>query len=312
MKTNYIKKQHVHCSTICQHKDGVLLAYYVGPECRDEQHVQIEFYTNDELKSSYTLHKKTGNCILIPQTKNEAIIIYSHFNDTNGITYPNNPVERWAYCSNWVSIITTLNDTIVISEPMPLNTQPGIGYLTRCAPIYLYKQWLLPIYHEKPGYGTILKSQHGLNWRTAGHIGLQLNKCIQPTIWEYGNTIYSLSRNTSKTHKTAWYSYSNDFGETWNDIVSTSIDNTNNSLVVINNNNKNPLIVWNKGYGRHNLMLGRLNQDDLTIKQYKKLNRGPTGSYPNYCFDNDGSLHIVHTDHLNIAHHIFTENDLKF
>jgi predicted neuraminidase len=133
---------------------------------------------------------------------------------------------------------------------------------------------------------------------------------IQPTIWfDDNNTLHSLSRDVTKV-KRAWYSYSTDNGKTWSKPETTSIWNDNNSIVVANNNRSCPLVIWNEGPGRSNLSLGQLNKDNRSITPITKLNES-WASYPNYCFDNNNNLNVVHTDGGAIVWHIIDDKCLK-
>lgn len=320
----FIRNPMAHCSTICQHGAGVLIAYYIGPECSNKQIVEILYLENDEVLASRKLYPKTGNCVLCPGNDGTATLIYSYFNDTDGQSIPTTPVHRWMYCSNWkikVSYSHVMNK-IQISSPEVLVTQPPIGYLVRCNPIKAEGQWLLPIYKEKYCYGMILASPDGWNWRTAGVIGLTNSKnrlthgkCIQPTIWYDGSILHSLSRSTG--HPKAWYSYSTDLGETWSAVERSGIDNDNNSLMVISQPKRNPLLIWNKGQRRSNLMLARLDprlilresyMDIIKADELLKLNTGISGSYPNGVIIGD-KLHLTYTDARRIAYHVSNLSD---
>lgn len=309
-----------HCAAICKLYDGVLIAYYSGPECTDRQRVQLHFYRDREIISSLTLPQKTGNCILIPVNEKEVTLIYSIFNDTDGIENASSPVNRWRFCCNLKSTIYLNKDIIKITNPILLETELSIGYLVRCSPIFNDNIWYLPIYMEHNVHGLILTSKDGWNWRESGRIG-QSNKIygsrfgsgvlIQPTIWfDEKNILHSLSRDVTRNKK-AWYSYSKNKGETWSEPETSSIWNDNNSIVVVNNNKSNPLVVWNDGFGRSNLCLGQLNIDNKSISPIVKLNESFNGSYPNYCFDSDNNLNIVHTDGGVIAWHKFDDKHIK-
>jgi predicted neuraminidase len=206
--------------------------------------------------------------------------------------------------------IKTNNDqtSIQINNIKPLPTQPTTGFLVRINPITIHDQWLLPMYHENPCYGQIMKSTDTKNWRTSGHIGLRANKLIQPSLWWDGETLHSLSRDMSgKGH--AWYSCSKDLGESWSTIQPTNITNDNNSIAVINDNTNTPYVIWNEGERRHNLMIGKLD-GPFSIKPIKKLNNNTNASYPNYCIDNN-KIHIVNTEYPMIAHHIIDKQELE-
>jgi hypothetical protein len=312
-----------HCASICPIANGYLIAYYLHPECSDAQKIQLRYIiteaNNYNVIDQHTLYNKTGNCILIPDPTNpyQATIIYSYFNDTDGKKTPQNPVQRWMYCSNWIAdikILGIIRPSITIHNIKPFPTQPTTGYLVRINPIKVHDQWILPMYHENPCYGQIMKSTNTKDWRTAGHIGLQEQKLIQPSLWWDGETLHSLSRDMSGKG-CAWHSSSTDLGESWNQIQPTIITNDNNSIAVINDNTNNPYVIWNEGKKRQNLILGKLINPlsiqpiPISIQPIIKLNTKANASYPNYYVDN--KIHIVHSEHSMIMHHIIDKQELN-
>jgi hypothetical protein len=86
-------------------------------------------------------------------------------------------------------------------------------------------------------------------------------------------------------------------------------------LVVINDDSSNPYVVWNQtdeGHkfrtSRYCMALGRLigrEEHPPVAKFMEKLNVHGSGAYPNYCFDSEGRLHVVHTDKPTIRHHVY-------
>jgi hypothetical protein len=293
-----------HCATVCPDGDGHWIAYYKGPECTDRQAVIIEYWENDIKLASRRLPNKTGNCVLVPGETGPTLI-FSYFTDTDSKgNKPQMPVERWIYCTNWISKLR-FKDRISISTPTLLVTNPKIGYLTRCNPIRVFDEWLLPMYKEFNCHGKILRSHGGEVWQESGVIGSGTLKShgrfgkgvlIQPTIWFDGERLHSLSRDITPNLK-AWYSFSKNKGESWSKPRKTNIWNTNNSLVAINDGTDKPWLIWNEGSGRYQLVLGRWNSKTLSAEPQLQLNRrGTQASYPNYCIDNHGEIHIVFSE----------------
>jgi len=341
-----------HCATVCSHKKGVLLAYYSGPECTDQQHVHIKYMENigpskgyviDRESPHHELPNRTGNCVLIPNKEDSAVLIFSFFMDSNGPEQPKSPVERWRFCSNWKTQISIsdnigasqspkITDTdpnrILIGNTSALGLQPEIGILARCSPIKSgsnrFNHWLLPLYTEHDCFGIVAASYNGWNWETRGYIGAT-NKTInnrfgsgiliQPTIWSDGDLLKSLSRDITQNHR-AWYSESGGDGRKWSTPIKTELWNMNNSLVAIPIK-KSTWVVWNHGPNRTQLMLGKWDQKRLnaipTLQLNDPRNDGTCyASYPNYCFDTQNRLHIVHTDCGQIAHHIIDQEMLDY
>lgn len=313
MKTIYHQiEPYAHCPSICPFLDGTLLSYYRGPECSNEQAVQLRYCANGKIVEA-TLPNKTGNSILIPLSSDKAMLIFSYFHDWDGEQRPQTPVQRWRYCSNWKTKVSLRHGCLTFSKFLPLETT--LGHLVRCTTVKVDGTWLLPAYKEYDCQGVILSSKDGNKWSKLGTIGT-LNRqthplygrgCLmQPTLWYDGSVLHSLARDVTEKRQ-CWYSFSTDKGKTWTEANQIDITNDNNSIVVINEGIDNPLVVWNEGKGRSNLMLGRLNSFEPTC--IMKLNRSHSGSYPNYCFSKE-ELHIVHSDGGEIAHHAINRREL--
>jgi len=314
VRTNIVSTRASHCAAVCKIADGTLISYYNGPECTDRQAVNLEYWI-DKRVAHVRLPDKTGNSVLIPLGDNKAVLIFSIFNDTDGVEIAKHGANRWRFCTNWQTIITIIGDQIIVDDAIRFNFDNYVGHLVRCAPIKANNKWYLPTYKEHDVYGEVFTSTDGWNWTLLSRIGTNIEQqngrfgkgiLIQPTIWHHNETFYSLSRDVSDHYK-AWYSESKDFGKHWSDPVSSEIDNANNSIVAIDMNIPEPLIVWNRGYNRNTLMLGKYhNKSAISIQQLNKSK----ASYPNYCFDNQNSLHIVHTDGIGIVRHILTKEEV--
>jgi hypothetical protein len=289
-----------HCATIGSHLNGVLIAYYSGPECTDQQAVTVEYWQDDQQLASLRFADKTGNCVLIPYRSDRASIIISLFEDANGKEHACTPVERWRFCTNWQINIKYNSGKLFFTDSTLLRIHPKIGCLVRCNPIKLNDEWLLPIYREHPCYGIILRSKNGWIWTQIGKIGAELLEnngvLIQPTLW-YDGTLHALCRNATHIKK-AWYAESSDKGKTWSKPIQVEISNDNNSLVVIHDGTASPWMIWNEGLRRSKLILGKWIPHRKSAQAILQLNSGMAASYPNYCFDNQKRLHIVHSERL--------------
>jgi hypothetical protein len=310
MQTIYRKvKYYGHCATICPIDQGILLAYYGGPECMDEQSVHIEYWIKGRLMSEMILPDKTGNCVLVPTSRDTATIIFSYFEDTDGTDKRTTPVTRWRFCSNWtMELNISRHKWIEHTDIRRFQALPSIGALVRCSPIRYGNKILLPAYKEHNCYGIILELSKG-KWDYLSAIGFGKGILIQPTIWsDKDKVLHSLSRDITGNRK-AWYSKSTDQGRTWMNPVPTEIDNHNNSIVVIDGTN---LVIWNKGSDRSNLQLGRLSDDYQSAEPILKLNASGGGSYPNYCICDD-RIEIVHTEMKtsSITRHIIPMEELN-
>lgn len=316
---------NAHCATICAHGAGVLLACYRGPECHNHQCVNIKYFEQNKCLSHIMLPEKTGNCVLIPASDGEAVLIFSYFTDTDGVAVPSQSVQRWMFCTNWKVRVRYDAEVgeLVLGQATLLEIKPLVGLLTRCAPIRVEDTWHLPLYREHDCYGLIATSVNGWDWKEQGKIGAESNKIsgrfgsgilIQPTIW-YDGVFHALCRDVSRVGK-AWYSTSPNCKD-WSNPVLSKVDNANNSIVAIQNRIwiqegfNTPLMVWNEGMDRSCLTLGRWDPNLRANEAIVKLNLSFSASYPNYCFDKDKILHIVHTDGGVIAHHTLDQEAIE-
>lgn len=311
-----------HCASACPLNEGIVISCYSGTaECEKDQSVYATYWSesNDPKYSNpIKLGELTGNPVIWSTGSNSAVLLCSIFTKMN---VPR--IDRWRYCDNWLHKIQLENNRLIIHESRRLDVD--IGYLGRCQPIQVGEEWLLPLYREHDCYGMILASKDGWSWEQRGNIG-KMNTdsgtrfgsgiLIQPTIWHDGYQIHALCRDITNVGK-AWYSYSSDVGRTWSKPIHSTIDSRNNSLVVIQDGTKSPWVVWNISVPQHNarkfMVLAKIDHIDALpkidhVENKYRLNplKSTSASYPNYCFDNQGILHIVHTDRPNITHHRFS------
>jgi len=303
----YAPSKFNHASAIAPLRGGTIVAFYSGiAECHDSQRVWL-FYNDRGGKTYDPIHLEglTGNPVFLPW-HGRVKIIYSKFEKL-----VDRRVEWWQHCSLWEREVDFDPKTgeIKTSEPQPLNSPLGEGYLPRCNPIVSSDGYLLPLYREEKPYnfyGTILHSYDGISWAHQGDIGVpdpdSADKpgeptpvpCIQPTLWQSGDVTHSLLRNFTRYGKRyALHSTSKDNGKTWSKPTNSAFYNANNSILAIecpdkDRRKKQVLVVWNDDIsGRNNITLGTI--DGLTIARLDRY-----GSYPAACVDGD-KLHITWT-----------------
>lgn len=309
------KEEHVlcgvgfnHCASICPHKDGVLIAWYAGRQeaVRDQEVNVVYWESGEEYRGQFKVGARTGNPVIWAMSKKKACLLYSYFENVDV-----RPVKRWGYCSNWLTPIEhkpSRNQTWASYVHRQLELE--IGYLGRCQPIKVNDRWYLPLYRELDPYGLIMVSKDGWNWEELSRFGVSDHDAatrfgkgilMQPTLWSDGSRMFALCRNVAKTGR-AWFGQSFDMGATWSDPAHTSIPNHNNSIVVLHDGTDNPWVIWNQDRMRTALLLGKIDGTDAV--PYYRLNKNKA-SYPNYCVDYDGAIHVVHSDRPHIKHHIF-------
>jgi predicted neuraminidase len=295
-----------HCSTVCAHQDGVLVAWYAGVgECRDDQSVHVVYVNGDHQSIPLRIGDKTGNPVLIPVDRNKAILLWSKFED---IAPMRSIVERWKYCSLWTVNVNYHNGRISLSGTSKQIAGPEQHLLGRCNPIKYGDQYLLPLYDEMGRQGVIFRGK-GQDFECIGRLGKDM---IQPTLWvgQWKDRIHSLSRNfMNKTQFKARKSYSDDGGETWSDPEPTTIPNRNSSLHVFRWNGRN-MILWNNTplTQRKDMTLGIL--DGMEPKTVCVLE--DYGAYPSICADNNGDLNMTYTSRDRaIIHHTWNHKHFK-
>ena len=118
-----------HCSSVCPHRDGVLIAYYAGQrECHPTQATRIVYWDGERYSDTVKLADGTGNCVIWSIDDKEAVLAYSVFEKY----LPERPVMQWMYCSNWLVKVSFVDGAIVVGEPKELEIDPRIGCLARC------------------------------------------------------------------------------------------------------------------------------------------------------------------------------------
>jgi hypothetical protein len=307
--------QFNHCSSVCPFNDGVLITWYSGfGECLNDQSVHCIFIDKYGMSGILRLGDKTGNPIAW-EYDGKLFILWSRFEDTGDIS---NPVNRWKYCSLWIQecYIGLSNgnnryDIKLLDKPQMLSG-PEDGLLARCNPIAIDGEILLPLYHESQRHGVIMKGKNK-SFRTIGNIdGADI---IQPTLWESGGIIHSLSRDFS-SHSAlnkARYSLSEDRGMTWSDPVPTNIHNRNNSIHVINYGDDDFVLWNNSSHGRDNLTLGILHYESLSLEG-PKIGIEPImvvnkvyGSYPSIATHNSDLYFSYTTDRRTISYNLWSK-----
>jgi len=297
-----------HCSSICQHKNGVLLTWYAGSgECKDDQSVYLMFQDDKTVSDPVRIGDKTGNPVLWADGKS-AILLWSRFDDAGYVL--KSPVERWKLCSIWIQRVEFDKGIRFLDKPKKI-VDVGQHLLGRCTPIKTSTgSILLPLYNEVFRCGVIYQIDD-MKASLLGTIGKDM---IQPTIWEINRIIYSLSRNFSNRRELyAKSSHSDDFGATWSKPRRTIIDNNNSSLHTVQWCGET-YVLWNdtQSLVRRNLTLGRLSVENMGIvnEAVPNIDRiwymADYGSYPSMCIDKYNRLHMTYTNKAKrINHHVW-------
>jgi len=291
-----------HCSSVCAHKDGVLIAWYAGSgECQDDQSVYVSFERQGVSTTPLYIGPKTGNPVLIPQRSDKAVLMWSKFEDSGPIR---SIVDRWKYCSLWMSYVRLSGEKVTLDGHSVQISEPSQHLLGRCNPIRVKNGFLMPLYDETHAHGVIFKGDE-LEYKPHGRLGFNM---IQPTLWAFSDRIYSLSRNfMTRSHFRARQSYSDDGGVTWSDPVPSRLPNNNSSLHAIDWG-QHTLIMWNNTPmpKRRSMTLGFMGAapyvEDWRINVVDVLD--DYGAYPSMCVDRSNNLHMTYTSSARtIIHH---------
>jgi predicted neuraminidase len=192
--------------------------------------------------------------------------------------------------------------------------EPEQHLLGRCNPLTRNGRTLLPLYDEVTGECVIFEGE-GTRYEEVGRYGEGM---IQPTIWEHGTNVCSLSRNFRSTIKKARYCESTD-GKAWSEPTWTPVWNINNSVQVTKWNGED-FILWNdtNGRWRRNMTLGTIQtkEGNCGFKEFViepiEVVGAQHGSYPSMCVDFDGNLNFSFTNALKeIEYHVWNTKTLK-
>jgi len=289
-----------HCSTVCPHQNGALIAWYSGiSECHDDQSVHLIFIGQNGSSDIVRIGDKTGNPVLW-RSGDDIFILWSRFEDDGEIV---RLADRWKYCSLWVQKIEIEDKPVLVGKPECI-VGSNHNLLGRCPVLHRNNQILLPLYDEVEGTCVILD---GTRFTELSRFGSGL---IQPTLWTKYNKLHALSRNFRTRKIRAQHIQSSD-GKNWFPSTDTEIFNVNNSLCVVNVRNSEA-IVWNDTTSRY--------RDKLTLgllKNYGCLEAIPVsvlgpkyGSYP-FCAVSDDRLHITFTNvRKRIEYHVWKWEDV--
>lgn len=311
-----------HCSSICKYNKGVLLAWYSAKaECDDDQSVCVSYINEYGEKSDpISIGEKTGNPVLINTDICETpTIMWSKFEDSEIIKRKS---DRWKTCSLWIQRIIVKNNKPYLITKKEQLTDPSQHLLGRCNPeivnTYQYGgEVVLPLYDEVERKCVIFGG-NDMKYSEYSRYG---DNIIQPTLWQSGDRIFSLSRNFPRSVgsiirsceiKTKALLYESIDLKTWSGPIETNLWNVNNSAQVVRWRD-NSIILWNDTptISRVNLTLGILNGNSLDAEKVTIVGES-YGSYPSMCVDNLGNLHLSFTNHKRqIEHHVWTYGRLR-
>ena len=299
-----------HCSSLCPHDDGVLLAWYSGSnECQDDQSVYITYLSNNRHLPPIRIGDKTGNPI-VWRENDRTWLLWSKFEDLK----PSKILaHRWRYCSLWIQEVK-VSDGIELSKPVKI-ADASKNLLAITNPIILLhrateSQLILPLYDEDKRQCVIFQGGEG-QFQEISRYG---NAIIQPALWADGGRIHSLSRNFGNRQRKALYYSSSDDGNTWHRGGPSFFQNINNSIAVHEWSDLQ-MVLWNNSESiyRTDMALGIISWGSgVPIPCIIKTINQRHGSYPCLCVDNDDQLHFAFTSPTRqIEYHVWNKKTFK-
>lgn len=322
------KEMH-HCSSICKHDKGYIMACYHGRECTDKQRVAVCFAKNPgEIDHFVDLENKTGNPV-VWSFMDKTFMIHSIFSDVNSdgveINYGNALVKRWMNCENFLSEIEVKNNKIKITNTKKI--EGAYGLLARCQPLVEDNRVIIPLYREENPLcevwefdGTDLKKIGEFGHVTDDVIRIMKDKtidygslgkgvAIQPSIIKKNGLYHAVCRNVCRPNNShAWMCSSPDC-KSWSGLKLTGIPNHNNSIVSIQDD-ENDIFVFSTNGRRDMLLYNNTTKKHAPLHHIITTGSRPSFSYPNYLL-NDGELHVVHTNCKVIAWHVFDKDYIE-
>lgn len=293
-----------HCSSLCPHNNGVLLAWYAGSgECKNDQSVYVTYLSGSKGLTPIRIGNKTGNPILWNEN-GKTWLLWSKFEDIKPIR---NLAHRWRYCSLWIQEVK-FNGEIELSQPTRI-TEATQNLLARTNPIMINKEVVLPLYDEVKRECVLFSGSNG-QFEELSRYGRGI---IQPAIWVEGKRIHSLGRNFGNRKRYSIHYYSDDC-LTWSSNGSSSFRNMNSSIAV-HPWNDHHMVLWNNSntlYRTH-MTLGIMDWDAEIPKPFAlKVVNARHGSYPCFCVDKDNQLHFAYTnEERKIQHHVWNKKVFK-
>jgi len=284
----------LHSPSCTYYKGEFYVAFYAGEQECVKQRVLIFKKEKSKLKFFKQMPIGSGNPVLMVYNNN-LYCCYSMF------TRPmnNNVFDLWRTTYTCVQdLISEKNDKYVLSTYCCPRTNP----------YYFNKDsLLLSCYDESISRGMIF--HFGKGQLMERYMCMNDFPVIQPSVVKFNDKFFVFFRNFKKNliyypeecccpfseiiFSTAQKTFV--FGET----KISSIPNHNESISTLNDNNGNPLIVYNAEKNRKNLTLGMLEQKNgiMGVKPLTVLNDSIKASYPNCCFNKKNQLVVVYTSY---------------
>lgn len=285
----------LHSPSCIQYKGEFYLAFYAGEQECVNQRVFVFKKDKNKFKMFKQLPIGSGNPVLMSFNGN-LYCCYSMF------TRPmaGNVFDLWRTTYTCVQDLLSLNDNKYV-----LSTY----CCPRINPYYLSDEsLLLPCYDEGIQRGMIFHFGRGKIMER--YVCMNPYPVIQPSITRINDKFYVLFRNFKRNlafypdecytpyaemvFSTAHQSFI--FCET----KMSSIPNHNESICAFNDNELNPLIIYNAQENRQELTLGILHHNKegvISATPLLVLNDSARASYPNYCYNNKNQLTIVFTSY---------------
>lgn len=146
------------------------------------------------------------------------------------------------------------------------------------------------------------------SWKRTQALNSKEIKAIQPTILLHGNgRIQMLCRSASSVILTAW---SKDNGETWSELLPSSLPNPNSGIDAVTLKDGRFLLVYNHLTSGRNVLNTAISDDGINWKEAVVLENDKKGaefSYPAVIQSGDGKIHITYTYNRKLIKHVIID-----
>jgi len=289
-----------HASTLCQLKDGKIMAAWFGGKHEGSNDVAIWIATKDGAQWSVPVEIATGTTNTNLPIACWNPVLFKAKNGTLFLHYKVGPNPReW-----WAEYKTSTNDgkTWSVAKKLP----PGFLGPIKNKPIQLKNGTILypsstESLDEKTWKIHIEKSDgQAKNWKKI-EINCDTFGVIQPSILTYPNgKLQLLCRSRQNVIVESW---SGDNGETWSKLRATALPNPNSGSDAVTLTDGRQLLIYNPLTSGKNWWEGRstlklaISSDGKNWKDIYTLEKHDKGeySYPAIIQDNKGNIHLSYT-----------------
>ena len=310
MKTEFIFERSTfaasHSSTIVETSNGLLAAWFAGPQAR---HPEVSLWSARYDGKTWSAPTEVINGIQDDGRRYQCWnpVLFQPSKGPLLLFYKVGPSpETW-----WGMSMTSTNEGQTWSKPVRL-PQGFIGPV-RNKPVQLPDGSLLcGASTEDPGWVVHMERAFELGWEKTGPLNqAQQWAAIQPTILVHGpRTIQILCRTRQGVIVESW---SRDAGQTWSAMARTALPNPNSAIDGLRLKDGRFLLVYNHSATERNLLNVAVSKDGKEWRTALILEDQPGEfSYPAVIQTRDGLVHVTYSwNRQQIKHAVIDPGKLK-